>query len=311
MSTVGVHYSRLQMRPTQWQLCFLAAAALALMAHQPTFASVPKLPPGSHRPKQQLGQSYLTDPNTIAKIVGSFQEACELRTESNCLSVLELGPGLGALTRSLAELYPTNLLAVDVDPRAVAVLQKDLPNLKVRLQDLLTLNHAEVKLQMGSAPLFVVGNLPYSITTDALISLVKYPGAIRYAQVMVQKEAADRMAAAVGSKDYSVLSVMLQAYTKVRQLYLVPPTAFYPQPKVISSVVELDFLDASKASAVHVETLLEVCKESFRQRKRVLKHSLKAYTQKRRLPLPLRFAKLRAEQLTPSDFLELAMSMSR
>ena len=169
----------------------------------------------------------------------------------------------------------------------------------------------KVKLQMGSAPLFVVGNLPYSITTDALISLVKYPGAIRYAQVMVQKEAADRMAAAVGSKDYSVLSVMLQAYTKVRQLYLVPPTAFYPQPKVISSVVELDFLDASKASAVHVETLLEVCKESFRQRKRVLKHSLKAYTQKRRLPLPLRFAKLRAEQLTPSDFLELAMSMSR
>ena len=78
MSTVGVHYSRLQMRPTQWQLCFLAAAALALMAHQPTFASVPKLPPGSHRPKQQLGQSYLTDPNTIAKIVGSFQEACNL-----------------------------------------------------------------------------------------------------------------------------------------------------------------------------------------------------------------------------------------
>ena len=169
----------------------------------------------------------------------------------------------------------------------------------------------KVKLQMGSAPLFVVGNLPYSITTDALISLVKYPGAIRYAQVMVQKEAADRMAAAVGSKDYSVLSVMLQAYTKVRQLYLVPPTAFYPQPKAISSVVELDFLDASKASAVNVETLLEVCKESFRQRKRVLKHSLKAYTQKRRLPLPLRFAKLRAEQLTPSDFLELAMSMSR
>lgn len=74
----------------------------------------------------------------------------ELRTESNCLSVLELGPGLGALTRSLAELYPTNLLAVDVDPRAVAVLQKDLPNLKVRLQDLLTLNHAEAELPMGS-----------------------------------------------------------------------------------------------------------------------------------------------------------------
>eukprot|EP00438_Fugacium_kawagutii_P004858 Skav221079 [mRNA] locus=scaffold3118:484374:484757:- [translate_table: standard] len=127
---------------------------------------------------------------------------------------------------------------------------------------------------------------------------------------MVQREAADRMVAPVGSKDYSVLSVMLQAFAQVRQLYLVPPTAFYPQPKVVSSVVELDFLP-SEASGVNVETLLEVVKESFRQRKRALKHSLKSYTQKRRLPLPSQWAKLRAEQISPSDFLKLTKLMSR
>jgi len=155
----------------------------------------------------------------------------------------------------------------------------------------------------------VVANLPYSITTDALISLVKHPGAIRYAQVMVQREAAERIVATVGSKDYSVLSVMLQAFCHVKQLYLVPPTAFYPPPKVVSSIVELDFKENSEN--IDVKTLLDVVKESFRQRKRALKHSLKAYLQQRRLPLPLPWAKLRAEQVSPSDFLQLSKLMSR
>lgn len=159
------------------------------------------------------------------------------------------------------------------------------------------------------APLFVVANLPYSITTDALISLVKHPGAIRYAQVMVQREAAERIVATVGSKDYSVLSVMLQAFCHVKQLYLVPPTAFYPPPKVVSSIVELDFKENSEN--IDVMTLLDVVKESFRQRKRALKHSLKAYLQQRRLPLPLPWSKLRAEQVSPSDFLQLSKLMSR
>eukprot|EP00434_Breviolum_minutum_P010958 symbB.v1.2.009664.t1/scaffold593.1/size185935/15 len=298
--TLGSHrWHALRLR--RWgHFCIIALGPFAL---QHTFASVPKLPSGSHRPKQQLGQSYLTDPNTINKIVESFHEACKLRMEemgpataSNTASVLELGPGLGALTRFLAELFPASkLLAVDIDPRAVERLRTDMPELQVRLQDLLTLNHSEVKLQMGSAPLFVVANLPYSITTDALISLVKHPGAIRYAQVMVQREAAERIVATVGSKDYSVLSVMLQAFCHVKQLYLVPPTAFYPPPKVVSSIVELDFKENSEN--IDVKTLLEVVKESFRQRKRALKHSLKAYLQQRRLPLPLPWSKLRAEQV--------------
>eukprot|EP00913_Durusdinium_trenchii_P004495 g4174.t1 len=129
------------------------------------------------------------------------------------------------------------------------------------------------------------------------------PRSIRFAQVMVQKEAAERMVAPVGSKDYSVLSVMLQAFARLRQLYLVPPTAFYPQPKVVSAVVELDF--DHPTTEVDVGVLLDVVKESFRQRKRALRHSLKGYLQKRRLLLPLSWAKLRAEQLSPSDFIEL------
>ena len=155
--TLGSHrWHALRLR--RWgHFCIIALGPFAL---QHTFASVPKLPSGSHRPKQQLGQSYLTDPNTINKIVESFHEACKLRMEemgpvesaSNTASVLELGPGLGALTRFLAELFPASkLMAVDIDPRAVERLRTDMPELQVRLQDLLTLNHSEVKLQMGSA----------------------------------------------------------------------------------------------------------------------------------------------------------------
>ncbi|CAK9079955.1 N'-adenosyl(rRNA) dimethyltransferase), partial [Durusdinium trenchii] len=270
-------------------------------------ASVPKLPARSHRPKQQLGQSYLSDPNTVAKIVRSFEKAVHERGGSSTSAVLELGPGLGALTQLLVSSFP-RMVAVEVDPRAVEILRKDLPKLEVRLQNMLKLNYSELLLEMGG-PCFVVGNLPYSITTEALLSLVLSPRSIRFAQVMVQKEAAERMVAPVGSKDYSVLSVMLQAFARLRQLYLVPPTAFYPQPKVVSAVVELDF--DHPTTEVDVGVLLDVVKESFRQRKRALRHSLKGYLQKRRLLLPLSWAKLRAEQLSPSDFIELTKQVCR
>lgn len=165
--TLGSHrWHALRLR--RWgHFCIIALGPFAL---QHTFASVPKLPSGSHRPKQQLGQSYLTDPNTINKIVESFHEACKLRMEemgpvtASTASILELGPGLGALTRFLAELFPASkLLAVDIDPRAVERLRTDMPELQVRLQDLLTLNHSEVKLQMGSAYVEQFGTCCYFI----------------------------------------------------------------------------------------------------------------------------------------------------
>ncbi|CAE7336469.1 rsmA, partial [Symbiodinium pilosum] len=107
-------------------------------------------------------------------------------------------------------------------------------------EDLLKLDHADLAQRMGGR-LCVIGNLPYSITTDALLSLVASPGALRYAVVMIQKEAAERVVAPPGSKDYSPLSVMLQTFARPRMLYSVPPTAFYPKPKVTSAIVELDF----------------------------------------------------------------------
>ncbi|CAK9024177.1 unnamed protein product [Durusdinium trenchii] len=224
-------------------------------------ASVPKLPARSHRPKQQLGQSYLSDPNTVAKIVRSFEKAVHERGGSSTSAVLELGPGLGALTQLLVSSFPRMVSLKRAHEISILILSC----------------HMDVCKGSGA------GAPPEHVETELFGTSpgVLSPRSIRFAQVMVQKEAAERMVAPVGSKDYSVLSVMLQAFARLRQLYLVPPTAFYPQPKVVSAVVELDF--DHPTTEVDVGVLLDVVKESFRQRKRALRHSLKGYLQKRRL----------------------------
>ncbi|CAE8717627.1 unnamed protein product, partial [Polarella glacialis] len=198
------------------------------------------------------------------------------------------------------------MMAVEIDARSVDKLRGDLPKLQVLHQDLLQLNHSELAKRMGGQ-LHVVGNLPYCITSEALLSLVSCPGALRYALVMVQKEAAQRVVAPPGSKDYGPLSAVLQLFARPRQLFSVPPTAFYPPPKVVSAIVELDFLAVEDLPKVPPEQLLEVIKAAFRQRKRALKHSLAELFQERRrgAVLPPRWASLRAETLCPGDFVEL------
>lgn len=296
-------------------MCLVLATAAALwtagfpQSRAAANTVAPKLPKGAHRPKQELGQSYLSDPNTAAKIVSTFSEGAAARCEGDYPRVVELGPGLGALTRSLVAQFP-RMLAVDVDPRAVNVLRQDLPSLQVWQEDLLKLDHADLARKMGGR-LSVIGNLPYSITTDALLSLVASPGALRYAVVMIQKEAAERVVASPGSKDYSPLSVMLQIYARPRMRYSVPRTAFYPKPKVTSAIVEFDFPALEELPEVSAESLLEIVKTSFCQRKKTLKHSLKSYVQERRMALPLQWSKLRAEQLSPEQFVALARQLAR
>eukprot|EP00933_Yihiella_yeosuensis_P041729 TRINITY_DN36130_c0_g1_i1.p1 TRINITY_DN36130_c0_g1~~TRINITY_DN36130_c0_g1_i1.p1 ORF type:complete len:335 (+),score=52.70 TRINITY_DN36130_c0_g1_i1:103-1107(+) len=268
-----------------------------------------KLPAGVHRPRQELGQSYLSDPNTAVKIAEAFNSASLARFTGEggrtIPPVVELGPGLGALTRNLVTKYPY-MMAVEIDGRAVGILRRDLPQTVQVLQgDMLEVSYPELASKLGGQ-LHVVGNLPYSITTKALLSLVATPEAIRHAVVMVQKEAAERIWAPPGSNSYGVLSVMMQAFTKARRLFNVAPTCFYPPPKVTSTVLELDFFPAEEEQPkVSSSELLETVQACFAQRKRVLRQSLKTFLSKRCAALPPRWAKVRAEQMRPSDFVEL------
>lgn len=248
-------------------------------------------------PKKSLGQNFLRDPNTIRKIADAVQAPPGA-------PVVEIGPGTGAMTAELLARYPS-LVAIEVDARAVAHLEGALPALDVRQQDVLTTDWAALSAELGG-PLYVIGNLPYYITSPILFALVEARAAIREAVVMMQLEVAERLVAAPRTKAYGILSVVFQRYADVKLLFRVPPTVFYPQPEVTSAVVRLAFrADAAPPSPAE-DHFRAVVRAAFNQRRKTLHNSLSAWTRGRGRALPEDLAKRRAEELTPDQFFMLS-----
>lgn len=274
-----------------------------------SFKGAPKVPKNEFRPKQSLGQNYLSDPNTISKITSLFVQSVRKRCEGNVLSgqVVELGSGLGAITHQIYTEFPT-MTAVELDDRAIHVLGGQLPSLNILRQDMLELSYRDLANRIGGQ-VYVIGNLPYYIVSDVLLSLVRQPGAVRFAQLMVQSEVAQKIISSPGSKEYGVLAATLQLYTRPRRAFTVPPTAFYPRPKVKSAIVELDFLSEQDAPKIDVSCVREVISTSFQQRRKVLRHSLARLLQRERAGLPSKWAGLRAENMRPQDFVSVAQAI--
>ncbi|CAK0795847.1 unnamed protein product, partial [Prorocentrum cordatum] len=250
------------------------------------------------QPKKSLGQNYLTDPNTIRlHIVAEFLDAAAAKG-TPAAAVLELAPGLGALTRPLWERLP-GMRAVELDDRAVEVLRRDLPGLEVIHADMLTLDLAAMSAQCG-ASLHVVGNLPYNIVSDVLVMLASSSGSVRSAQVMVQKEVADRVLAQPGSPSYGWLAPVVQLYTRPRLCFQVPPTAFYPRPKVTSAILELDFKEPAELPAVDFARVHELIRAAFQGRGKKLKGSLRALMATSRAALPREWENRRAVGARPA-----------
>eukprot|EP00929_Paragymnodinium_shiwhaense_P007070 TRINITY_DN11102_c0_g1_i1.p1 TRINITY_DN11102_c0_g1~~TRINITY_DN11102_c0_g1_i1.p1 ORF type:complete len:351 (+),score=76.59 TRINITY_DN11102_c0_g1_i1:77-1129(+) len=262
-----------------------------------------KLPAGTHRPKQSLGQSYLTDPNTIEKIVASFNKGVEERLADTSGAVVEVGPGLGAITRLLHGKYP-DMTAVEIDDRAVQILQTELPSLNIVHTDVRDFDYDVLRQRYGQRVNFI-GNLPYSIVSEIVSAMCQKPECIRYGQVMVQKEVAQKIIAQPGSAAYGILAVLCQIYTKPRKVFNVPPTVFYPRPKVTSSIVEFDFRDPEDFAGVNKEALHELVSTAFQQRKKVLRQSLKQLLERKGTWLPALWEKKRAEQVSPDEYLKL------
>jgi 16S rRNA (adenine1518-N6/adenine1519-N6)-dimethyltransferase len=183
------------------------------------------------RPSRRLGQSFLSDPRLAERIAALVTDPGE--------PVLEIGPGLGALTSLLAR---TNrpLVAVEVDYRLAEALERTLapwPAARVVRGDILAQRLDE--LAPGSTPVTAVGNLPYSITTPAIEWILAQGSRVRRAVLMVQREYAERLAAAPGGKEYGSLTVFVSLHAEVASLFRVSPGAFYPRPEVDSAVLEL------------------------------------------------------------------------
>ncbi len=216
------------------------------------------------RAKKALGQHFLTDAHYVRRIV----EAIAPRPEDR---MVEIGPGLGALTRPLLEILP-RLDVVEVDRDMVARLAGEFSDeqLTIHSQDALTFDFGSL-----GPDLRVAGNLPYNISSPLLFHLAEFTASIRDMTFMLQKEVVDRMAAAPDTSDYGRLSVMLQARFRVVKLFTVPPGAFTPPPKVDSAIVRLTPLPAEALLYRDHAKLAEVVARAFGQRRKTLRNTLK------------------------------------
>ncbi|GKY98681.1 hypothetical protein MPSEU_000824400 [Mayamaea pseudoterrestris] len=320
-----------------------AASVATVLLSAPS--ATPKLPAGSYKPKQSLGQNYLQDANTVAKILRAFHKDAT-RHQASVEHVVELGPGAGALTDKLVETYGADKLhCLEIDERSVDLLRNKHPGLRVDHQDVMQTDYPALA-QNVNHPLVVIGNLPYYITSQILFSLAdaSHFGAISSATVTMQWEVAQRMVAKTCTKDYGILSVVFQLYAQVKCHFKIPPTVFYPKPKVDSALVGLHFLTPSqlkqRLAGVSPSHLRRVVNMSFQQRRKTVRNSLRklsleicqgdadaasALLDSAPLPrpksvqtamengdafaktqlLPDDWASMRPEQLTPGQFVEL------
>ncbi len=247
-----------------------------------------------HRARKRFGQNFLSDPGIIRRIVDSLHL-------SRGDMVVEIGPGLGALTVPLA---------AQLDHLHVIEIDRDLIG---RLRDRfaperLTIHEGDVlKFDFGSlgSGLRIVGNLPYNISTPILFHLAAFAGHISDMTFMLQKEVVQRMVATPGSKDYGRLSVMLQYRFRMGHLFDVPPEAFRPAPKVVSSIVRMAPLPDSRPKALDETLFADIVAAAFAQRRKTLRNTLKHYLDPAGLEGIDVDSGLRAEQLPLEAFIAI------
>lgn len=213
---------------------------------------------------KSLGQNFLTDDQVIENIVAASVTNPET-------PVVEIGPGLGVLTRILAA-KAQKVWAVELDRGKLDLLNRELKGLPVEIinMDALELNLADI---WGNKKGVLVGNLPYYITSPLLMHFLAQKDSLQSMVVMVQKEVADRLIAKPGGKDYGVLTVAAQVSAKAEKLFEVPSQAFWPAPKVTSAVVRFE-LRPYPGLKVLEKDFFRVVKAAFSQRRKTLGNSL-------------------------------------
>ncbi|MGE5524298.1 MAG: 16S rRNA (adenine(1518)-N(6)/adenine(1519)-N(6))-dimethyltransferase RsmA [Rhodospirillaceae bacterium] len=218
-----------------------------------------------HTPRKRFSQNFLIDGTVVAAIVAAIAP----RLDDN---MVEIGPGKGALTRPLTErVAQLHVIEIDRD-LAAALRERYAPErLLVHEGDALDFDFGKLGPRLR-----VVGNLPYHISTPILFRLVDCVHVLHDVHVMLQKEVVDRMVAPAGGSEYGRLSVMLQYYFDMENVLDVPPDAFYPQPKVMSSVVRM-MPRAEKIAAKDAPMLQRIVTAAFAQRRKTLRNTLNAY----------------------------------
>lgn len=250
----------------------------------------------AHRPRKRFGQNFLQNHHVIESILHAFHPQ---KTDN----VVEIGPGLGALTKPLLNVLDS-LTAIEIDRDLQAYLA-EMPQASAKLRligaDALTIDYS----QLGEH-LRIIGNLPYNISTPLLLHLLHFAPHIDDMYFMLQKEVVDRLAAQPGCKNYGRLSVIVQYQCEVEHLLAVPPTAFHPEPKVDSAVVRLMPHQTSPYHPVPIAELERLVACAFSMRRKTLANNLKPLlTASDLISLDIDPGR-RPEQISITDYVQIA-----
>ncbi len=263
---------------------------------------------GAVRAKKHLGQHFLKDENIAKKIADTLS----LESYSN---VLEIGPGMGVLTKYLLQ-RNLDLVAMDLDEESIVYLNHSFPlehqeilkknnRLNVVEADFLKFDLTEL---YGEEEFAITGNFPYNISSQIVFKMLEMRGKIPEFSGMFQKEVAQRICEKPGSKTYGILSVLVQAFYDAEYLFTVPPTVFDPPPKVDSGVLRLKRKENQKLPCDE-RLFFKVVKTAFNQRRKTLRNSLKTFNLSDNLKEDAIFDQ-RPEQLGVADFVTLTQKIA-
>ena len=219
--------------------------------------------------KKGFGQNFLIDDNILIKIASAVKD-------KNYNNVIEIGPGLGSLTRYLVKEY-NKVLCYEIDIDMIKVLNDTIfeDNLVILEGDFLKRNvEKDIEECFGSTNTCLIANLPYYITSPILLKLLEEVPSVKDIVIMIQKEVAERFVAKPNTKDYNALSVLIQFFTKAEKLFDVSPSSFIPAPNVTSSVIHLSYKDNCSLSGDNLDFFLKFNRNIFKQRRKTLVNNI-------------------------------------
>ena len=247
------------------------------------------------KPKKALGQHFLTDETIAARIAATLDDY-------KGMPVLEVGPGMGVLTKYLLD-YGHDVTVIEIDEESVDYLNQNFPSLHGRIlgDDFLKMDLAKV---MGDRQFCVIGNYPYNISSQIFFKVLDYKDLIPCCSGMLQKEVAERLAAAPGSKVYGILSVLLQAWYDVEYLFTVNENVFNPPPKVKSGVIRMKRNDVTQLGCDE-KLFRTIVMTTFGQRRKTLRNSIRGLLPPGCVLPDLPVWGQRPEQLSVQEFINL------
>ncbi len=259
--------------------------------------------PFTHRARKRFGQNFLHDQGIINRIVRSVNAKASDR-------LVEIGPGQGAITAQLIDACP-QLQVIELDRDLIPILLAQFANykdFKIHQEDALKFDFSS--LMIDDQPLRIVGNLPYNISTPLIFHLLSYQDRISDMHFMLQKEVVKRLAAEPGEKNYGRLSVMVQYYCAVENLFAVPPECFDPRPKVDSAIVRLQPHKTLPFVANDTDHLSHLVNIAFQQRRKTLRNTLKQLIDTETIDSLSIDTSLRPENLSVEDYVNLSNTLS-